>query len=92
MSIFLVSQRLDKHEFLGTAAWFFFLVNFSKVPLFVALGMITPQTLRLDALLVPVVVLGALIGVLVVRRIPQRVFNVLVLVLAGLAALRLVFA
>ena len=92
MSIFLVSQRLDKHEFLGTAGWFFFLVNFSKIPLFVALGMITPQTLRLDALLVPVVVLGALTGVLVVRRIPQRAFNTLVLVLAGLAALRLVFA
>ena len=92
MSIFLVSQRLDKHEILGTAAWFFFLVNFSKIPLFVALGMITPQTLRLDAMLVPIVVFGALIGVLVVRRIPQRAFNFLVLVLAGLAALRLVFA
>ena len=90
MSIYLVSQRLDKREFLGTAGWFFFLVNSSKVPFYVALGMITPRTLHLDALLVPVVVLGALLGVLVAHRIPQQVFNVLVLLLAALAALRLV--
>lgn len=90
MSIYLVSQRLEKQEFLGTAGWFFFLVNSSKIPLYTALGMITPQTLQLDALLVPVVVLGALLGVLVARHIPQRIFNLLVLLLAGLAALRLV--
>jgi uncharacterized protein len=90
MSIYLVSQRLDKQEFLGTAGWFFFLVNSSKIPLYVALGMITPRHLHLDAMLVPVVVLGALLGVLVARRIPQKVFNVLVLLLAALAALRLV--
>jgi uncharacterized protein len=90
MSIYLVSQRLEKQEFLGTAGWFFFLVNSSKIPLYTALGMITPQTLQLDALLVPVVFLGALLGVLVARYIPQRVFNLLVLLLAGLAALRLV--
>ena len=90
MSIYLVSQRLEKQEFLGTAGWFFFLVNSSKIPLYVALGMITPATLRLDAMLVPLVVLGALLGVLVARRIPQKLFNFLVLLLAALAALRLV--
>lgn len=90
MSIYLVSQRLDKQEFLGTAGWFFFLVNSSKIPLYVALGMITPATLRLDAMLVPMVVLGALLGVLVARHIPQKLFNFLVLSLAALAALRLV--
>jgi uncharacterized protein len=90
MSIYLVSQRLEKQEFLGTAGWFFFLVNSSKIPLYFALGMITPATLRLDAMLVPIVVLGALLGVLVARRIPQKLFNFLVLLLAALAALRLV--
>lgn len=90
MSIYLVSQRLEKREFLGTAGWFFFLVNSSKIPLYFALGMITPATLRLDAMLVPVVVLGALLGVLLARRIPQKLFNFLVLLLAALAALRLV--
>jgi uncharacterized membrane protein YfcA len=91
MSIYLVSKRLDKHQFLGTAAWFFFLVNVSKIPLFVTLGMITPQTLGFDLLLLPVAAGGAVLGLYVARKIPQAVFNVLVLVLAGAAAVRMVF-
>ena len=91
MSIYLISKRMDKQEFLGTAAWFFFIVNLSKIPFFLGLGMITPATLSLDALLVPVVVVGAIVGVLVLKRIPQAVFNAIVLSLAGVAAVRMVF-
>ena len=91
MSIYLISKRMDKQEFLGTAAWFFFIVNLSKIPFFLGLGMITPATLRLDVLLVPVVVVGAIVGVLVLKRIPQAVFNAIVLSLAGVAAVRMVF-
>jgi uncharacterized membrane protein YfcA len=92
MSIYLVGQRLEKQEFLGTSAWFFFLVNLSKLPLFFGLNMITRPTLRFDLLLLPVVVVGALAGVWFLRRIPQRLFNTLVLLLAGIAALRLIVA
>jgi uncharacterized membrane protein YfcA len=91
MSIYLISKHLDKQEFMGTVAWFFFIVNVSKIPFFAALGMITPATLALDALLVPIVVCSAILGAVVLKRIPQSVFNVLVLALAGLAGLRMVF-
>jgi uncharacterized membrane protein YfcA len=92
MSIYLVGQGLDKHQFLGTASWFFFLVNLSKLPFFVGLRVMTPQTLTLDAALVPVVIVGAIVGVKILRWIPQAVFNTLVLLLAGIAALRLILA
>lgn len=92
MSIYLVGQRLDKQEFLGTSAWFFFLVNLSKVPFFYGLNMITRQTLQFDLLLLPVVVGGALAGAWLLRHIPQRLFNTLVLLLAGIAAVRLLIA
>jgi uncharacterized membrane protein YfcA len=90
MSIYLVSKRLDKHEFLGTSAWFFFIVNVSKIPGFIVLGMITPATLAFDAVILPLVVAGALLGAAVLRRIPQWLFASLVLILAGVAALRLI--
>ena len=90
MSIYLVGQRLEKQELLGTAAWFFFLVNFTKLAPYASLGMITPETLKLDAMLVPVVVAGALTGVAFAKRISQRLFNLLVLVLAAIAAVRLI--
>ena len=92
MSIYLVNQKLDKHEFLGAAAWFFFLVNLSKIPLFATLGMIEAKTLRFDAALLPVVVIGALVGAATLKRIPQAAFNWLVLALAGVAGLHLVFS
>lgn len=91
MGIYLISQHLDKRQFLGTSAWFFFFVNVSKIPLYTALGMITPASLGFDAWLIPAVVLGALLGIQLMRWIPQRAFNILVLLLAGVAALRMIW-
>jgi hypothetical protein len=90
MSIYLLSKRLDKHEFLGTSAWLFFLVNSSKVPIKVAMGIITPETLRLDVWVIPALLLGTVCGVLVHRRISQRAFDVWVLLLAALAAWQMI--
>jgi len=89
MGIYLVGRHMDKHRFLGTSAWFFFLVNASKVPGYTMLGMMTGDTLRFALLLAPVVAGGAILGIRVLRRIPQAVFDVLVLALAGVAAVRM---
>ena len=62
MSIYLVSKRLDKLQFMGTAAWFFFFMNVSKIPFYSVLGMITPATLRFNLLLVPAVLVGVVSG------------------------------
>ena len=51
MSIYLVSQDFDKRKFIGTAAWFFFILNFSKVPMCVAMGILTPAMLPMSAAL-----------------------------------------
>ncbi len=92
MSIYLISRGLPKEQFMGTWAWFFLIVNLSKVPVFLALGMITRATLALDLVVIPAVVVGALVGKRLFRIIPQRLFNRLVLLLAAAAALRLVLA
>jgi uncharacterized protein len=52
MSLYLLTARLDKLAFLGTAAWFFFLVNVFKV---IGLGLLTVDSLKLNAALVPAV-------------------------------------
>jgi len=90
MSIYLLNKKVDKHEFVGTSAWLFFLVNSSKVPFQAMMGVITWQTLRLDIYVLPMLVVGVLLGVFVHKRIPQRAFDSLVLVLSALAALQMV--
>jgi uncharacterized protein len=95
MSIFLISHGMQKEQVMGTWAWFFLIVNLSKVPLLLSLElfsvpMVTPDMLWFDLCVLPLVVVGALIGRRVFRIIPQKVFDPLVLVLAGVAALRMV--
>lgn len=90
MSIYLVSRGLLKQQFISTVAWFFFIINLIKAPIFVEQGMITRASLRLDLTMIPLVLLGAAIGVRVVHRIPQTLFNRLILIFSAVAALQLI--
>ncbi|MHB8901930.1 MAG: TSUP family transporter [Thermoguttaceae bacterium] len=92
MSIYLISHGMFKTEFMGTWAWFFMIVNMSKLPLIGWMGMINADTLQFGLLLVPFVVLGALVGKRLFLLIPQKVFDPLILALALVTALRMVSA
>ena len=90
MSLYLLAARLDKMAFLGTASWFFLVVNASKLPFSVGLGLLRPETLLLDLALVPAVLLGAAAGRWIIGRIDQARFEQLVLAATVLASLNLV--
>ncbi len=90
LSLYFLIARLPKLPFLATTAWFFFTMNLLKLPLYISLGLITGQSLRVNILALPSIVLGALLGYGVVKRIPQERFNQAVLLLAFAAALKLV--
>lgn len=90
MALYLLAVSLPKHEFVGTAAWFFLLINLFKVPFSAQLGLITTPTLAFNALLLPAIAAGLLLGRAVMNRLPQRAFDTIVLVFAVLAALRLI--
>ncbi|GAA2630193.1 sulfite exporter TauE/SafE family protein [Streptomyces xiangluensis] len=79
MSMYLLSAGFRKLGFLGTSAFFFLIVNVSKVPFSVGLGLIDGRSLLLDAALAAFVVPGAVIGKLAVDRINQRLFEQLVI-------------
>ena len=96
MNTHLLRLGLQKEELVGTSAWFYFGVNVSKFPLYLALGwwshgggFFTAETLKFDLLLIPVVVAGVLIGRRLFYVVPTQVFVVIVLVLAGAASMKL---
>jgi uncharacterized membrane protein YfcA len=89
MSLYLLMMRMPVMTFLGTSAWFFAVINLFKLPFSAGLGLFTRETLAMDALLVPVVLVAAFAGAKVARRIPQSVFDKLVLALTVLAAIGL---
>jgi uncharacterized membrane protein YfcA len=89
--IYMLAVGLPKMEFLGTGTWFFLIVNSLKVPFSHGLHLITPVTLHFNLLLIPLVIAGVLIGRLLMERINQRVFEVLVLGLTLADAARLLW-
>jgi uncharacterized protein len=89
MAIYLVSMRLPKLEYVGTAAVFFMCLNLFKVPFMVSLGLITLHSFGFNLLLAPAVVLGAIAGRWLVIRIDQALFEKLVLTLSAIAGVLL---
>jgi uncharacterized membrane protein YfcA len=92
MVIYLLAMRLPKTEFVGTGAWFFFVVNWMKVPFSANLGLMTAESLTLDLLMLPLIAAGAAAGILVLKRIPQRIFTAVVQFLAAAAAVKLLLS
>ena len=89
-SMYFLACRYPVKAFLGTTAWFFFLVNLTKLPFSIALGIIHLSALALVAELIPAVLVGALAGRLLADRMPQRVFDPIVMILTIVAALPLI--
>jgi len=90
MTIYLISMKAEKKEFVGTAAWFFAMINLFKVPFSVGLGLINAKSFTFDLMLLPAIVAGAVGGYFLLKVIPQKVFDVVLLVLAGVAAIYLI--
>jgi hypothetical protein len=92
MTVYLLWADIKKEEFVGTAAWFFFIVNCCKVPFFVHRQMITTQTIPYNVMAIPLVVAGAASGIWALKRMDQRLFEIVVQVLAAAASVKLLAA
>ncbi len=92
MVIYLTSMRLPKANFIGTSAWFFFFVNLLKLPFSQMLDLVTVKSIQINLLLLPCLAVGGVAGIMLVKRIPQGAFNIIVKILAGVAALMLIMS
>ena len=91
-NIFFLAMRLPKNEFIGTAAWLFFIINIFKLPFHIwAWGTITPETLLIDLQLVPGILIGLFVGVRLVKIIKENFYRRMILLLTALGAILIVF-
>jgi len=60
--VYLLQMGLPKNEFVGTRSWFFLVVNVFKIPFSANLGLVTVETLKLDLMFVPALIIGAYLG------------------------------
>lgn len=87
MSLYLLTKKLPKERFVATGAWFFFIVNIAKLPIYATHRLFSRGGFVFDALMVPPVVCGAVVGLWLVRRIPQRTFELLIIALTAVSTL-----
>ena len=84
--MWVMPKRLPRDVFVGTSAIFFAIVNWIKVPAYLALGQFTAANLLATAALLPVAVLASLAGVKLVRRVsPERFYTIIywLMIVAG---------
>jgi len=89
IQLFFLSRRFNKMDLVGVGARFFLVVNLAKVPLSAGLALISPASLLENAKLLPAMGLGVWLGKRMLHRVPQRLFEWLIIVFAVLAGLRL---
>jgi uncharacterized membrane protein YfcA len=77
-------------DLIGTGARFFLLINLIKVPLNAQLATITEASLWENAKLLPAVAAGIFGGRWLIRHVPQRAFEWMIVGFSALAALRLI--
>lgn len=85
LNMYLLSKQLSKEQFVATGAWFFFVVNIAKIPVYMWYGLFSVESLVFDALMAPLVIAGGFAGLWLIRRVPQRVFEWLVVVLTSVS-------
>lgn len=87
MAVYLLSMRLPKNSFVGTSAWFFMIVNMLKVPLQIfAWNNITLTTLLVDVLMIPFIAAGAVAGIYLVKKLPEKKYRAMIIWLTVLCA------
>ncbi|UJH69174.1 sulfite exporter TauE/SafE family protein [Allomuricauda sp. SCSIO 65647] len=91
-NLFFLAIRLPKNEFVGTAAWLFFMTNFFKLPFHIFVWKtITPETLAINLKLLPAIIIGLALGIRIVKRINEKHYRRFILVVTAIGALIILF-
>ena len=89
MVIYLLSMRLPKDKYIGTGAWYFLILNWLKIPLFIMDGRISFESVKADLITLPLIAAGAFLGILILKKIPLKWFNLIIQILAAATAVKL---
>ncbi|MCI4668838.1 MAG: sulfite exporter TauE/SafE family protein [Bacteroidia bacterium] len=92
LTVYLLSMRLPKNLFIGTGAWFFFIINLTKVPfhLFVWKTM-SWESFQLDLFMIPLIVLGGISGIFIVKLFSDLAYRRLIIAITVFSAFFILF-
>jgi len=87
-NIYFLAMRLPKNEFIGTAAWMFFIINVFKLPFHILVWKtINKETLVLNSVMIPVLIIGFYLGVRIVKMISNINYRRFILIATAIGGL-----
>ncbi|SJN49128.1 membrane protein, putative [Sphingobacterium sp. JB170] len=91
LSVYMLSKRLNKITFAATSAWFIMLLNFTKIPLqaFVWKNL-SWQGFYINIVAIPFIILGGILGIWILKILPEARFRQLIISLVLLSAVMLI--
>ena len=91
-NVYFISMRVLKNNFIGTAAWMFFLLNLFKLPFHIWIWKtVTPATFKLNLVMIPVITGGFYLGAFLVRKLNEKGFREVILWLTIVSSLLVLF-
>ncbi|MEM7698537.1 MAG: sulfite exporter TauE/SafE family protein [Verrucomicrobiota bacterium] len=90
-SIYALVRGLSKEDFLGIGARFFLLVNLFKLPFLGQIDLVNRESLLLNAILIPALLIGIFLGKKLIHHVPQRAFEILLYAFSLIAGVRMLF-
>jgi uncharacterized membrane protein YfcA len=91
-AVYLLAMRLPKNSYIGTGAWFYLIINVIKLPFHIWVWeTISFRSVALDLISVPAILLGAWLGVRIVKLFPEKFYRVFIIFITLLSALFLLF-
>ena len=90
--IYFLAMRLPKNEFIGTAAWLFFIINIFKLPFHIFVWKtVTVETIGINLILIPGIVIGFFMGVKIVKLINNSLYRKFIFIATALGAFLILF-
>ena len=91
-NLYFLAMRLEKNDFIGTAAWIFLFMNLFKLPFQVFLWKnISIQSIKIDVLLLPTLAIGFILGLALVDKVKEKDYRRLIIILTLIGSLLMLF-
>ena len=91
-NIYFLAMRFPKNEFIGTAAWLFFIINIFKLPFHIFVWKtISVETLSINLVLIPAILVGFFLGIKLVKLINNEAYRKFIIIVTAIGALVLLF-
>ncbi len=90
VSLYMFTQGMNKTLFVGTVTWTFTLINLTKLPFFIAVGLVRTDVLLFGLTLVWLIPIGSWLGHWMHHRVSESLFNRIVMVLVLFGGLQLI--